>query len=195
MRTLVGTARLQGTILFWVVVLLWAIELVDLFVFGRRLDRFGIRPLNPEGLLGILFAPFLHGGFGHLIANTFPLMFLGWLVMLRRVADFFTVATFAILIGGLGTWLFGGPGTIHIGASGVVFGFLGYLLLRGYFERSFTSILLAVVVGIVYGGALWGLLPGVPGISWQGHLFGFVGGGAAARSMAGRRPARRYGAA
>jgi membrane associated rhomboid family serine protease len=191
MRTMVGTAKSQVTILFWIVVLLWVIELVDLLVFRRQLDRYGIRPLNPSGLIGIPLAPFLHGGLGHLLANTFPLVFLGWLIMLRRIADFFAVAAFAILIGGLGTWLFGGPGTIHIGASGVVFGFLGYLLLRGYFERSFTSIALAVVVGLLYGGALWGLLPGVPGISWQGHLFGFMGGGTAARAMSGRRSSGR----
>jgi membrane associated rhomboid family serine protease len=124
------------------------------------------------------------------VANTLPFVFLGWLVMLRRMADFFVVSAFAILVGGLGVWLFGGPNTLHIGASGVVFGFLGYLLLRGYFERSFTSILLAVVVGVLYGGALWGVLPSEPGISWQGHLFGFIGGGGAARTLARKRSNR-----
>ena len=181
--------KTHATILFWTVALLWAIELVDLFVLRRALDRLGIRPHEIGGLWGILFAPFLHGGLGHLLANTIPLMFLGWLTMLRRTAEFFIVAASAMLIGGLGTWLFGAPNTIHIGASGVVFGFLGYLLARGYFERSFTSIAIAVVVGLLYGGALWGVLPSGPGISWQVHLFGLLGGGAAARALA--RPSSR----
>jgi membrane associated rhomboid family serine protease len=175
---------MHAAVLFWTVAVLWLIELIDLLLFRRSLDRFGIRPRDLAGLWGILFAPFLHGGLGHLLANTVPLIFLGWLVMLRRTADFFVVATFAALIGGLGTWLFGGPNTIHIGASGVVFGFLGYLLARGYFERSFTSIALAVIVGVLYGGALWGVLPSDPRISWQGHLFGLLGGGGAARVLA-----------
>ena len=184
MPGLASAIKTHTTILVWTVGLLWAIELVDLFVFRRALDRFGIRPRDLAGLWGILFAPFLHGGLPHLIANTFPLIVLGWLVMVRRTADFFVVAVFAALIGGLGTWLFGGPNTIHIGASGVIFGFLGYLLARGYFERSFTSIAVAVVVGVLYGGALWGVLPSGPGISWQGHLFGLLGGSGAARALA-----------
>ena len=191
MRSLATSARVHATVLFWTVALLWAIELIDLLVFGRQLDRLGIRPHDTGRLWGILFAPFLHAGLGHLLANTVPLITLGWLVMLRRTADFFVVTLFAILIGGLGTWLFGSPSSLHLGASGVVFGFLGYLLARGYFERSFTSIALALVVGIIYGGALWGLLPGTPGISWQGHLFGFLGGGSAARVMANTGSAAR----
>ena len=189
MRGLASAVKTHATILFWTVALLWAIELIDLFLLRRSLDRFGIRPRDLAGLVGILFAPFLHGGIGHLLANTFPLLFLGWLVMVRRTADFFVVAACATLIGGLGTWLFGGPNTIHIGASGVVFGFLGYLLLRGYFERSFTSIALAAIVGLLYGSALWGVLPSGPGISWQGHLFGLLGGGGAARALT-RRSSR-----
>ncbi len=175
------------TILFGAVVLMWTLELVDLLFLRGSLDGAGIRPRTPDGLWGILFAPFLHGGLGHLVANTVPLLTLGFLVMLRRVADFLAVTGIAIVVAGLGVWLFGQPNTIHIGASGLVFGYLGYLLLRGYFERSVTSIVLSVIVGLLYGGALWGLLPGAPGISWQGHLFGFLGGGAAARLLARRR--------
>jgi membrane associated rhomboid family serine protease len=88
-----------------------------------------------------------------------------------------------MLVGGLGTWLIGSPG-VHVGASGLIFGYLGFLLARGYFERNFPSILLAIVVGSLYGGAIWGVLPTQPGISWEGHLFGFIGGVLAARFLA-----------
>ena len=179
--------RAQVFILFGLVTLFWILELVDLLVLRRSLDTWGIRPRTVDGLWGILFAPFLHGGLGHLIANTLPFLTLGWLVMLRRTSDFFVVTFVAMLVGGLGAWLLGGRNTIHIGASGIIFGYLGYLLLRGYFERSVVSILVSVVVGIFYGGALWGLLPSGPGISWQGHLFGFLGGVGAARLMGRRR--------
>ena len=182
---------MQIAILFWLVTLIWTLELVDLLFLRGALDGFGIRPRRVDWLWGILFAPFLHGGLGHLVANTSSLLFLGWLVLLRRTGDFFVVTALAILVGGLGVWLFGAVGTIHIGASGLVFGYLGYLLLRGYFERSVVSILVSVVVGVLYGGALSGILPGVPGISWEGHLFGFLGGAGAARLLARPRRARR----
>ncbi|MBA2449957.1 MAG: rhomboid family intramembrane serine protease [Chloroflexi bacterium] len=177
----------QLTILFTFIALIWALELVDLLLFGGSLDAFGIRPRTPSGLLGIIFAPFLHGGLPHLVANTVPFLTLGWLVMLRRTSDFFVVTLIAGLVGGLGVWLVGRPNSVHIGASGLVFGYLGYLLLRGYFERSVSAILLSIAVGLFYGGALWGLLPSQPGVSWQAHLFGFLGGGGAARALARRR--------
>jgi membrane associated rhomboid family serine protease len=186
MRTLAVKARLQASVLLWFLAILWVLELLDVSVLGRSLDRFGIRPRTIDGLWGILFAPFLHGGLPHLMANTIPLIFLGWLVMLRGLGQFFAVSALVMLVGGLGVWLFGQPGSIHIGASGLIFGYLGYLLLRGYFERSFTAILIAVVVGLLYGGALWGVLPSRPGISWEGHLFGFLGGALAARVSAKR---------
>lgn len=186
-RSLADHAATHATILGWFVGLIWALELIDVFLLRGSLNALGIRPRSASGLWGILFAPFLHGGLPHLIANTVPLLMLGWLVMLRRLSDFFVVTALAMLIGGLGVWLFAQPNTIHLGASGLIFGYLGFLLLRGYFERSFTSILLAVVVGVLYGGALWGLLPSRPGISWEGHLFGFLGGAAAARVLTRKR--------
>jgi membrane associated rhomboid family serine protease len=164
------------------VVLAWGVEIIDFFL-GGNLNRFGILPRNGSGLLGILFAPLLHGDFAHLISNTVPFIALGWLVMVRRTSDFFVVTAIALLLGGLGTWLFGAPG-YHIGASGLIFGYLGFLLLRGYFERSVFSILFSVFVGVVYGGLLWGVLPNQVGISWEGHLFGFLGGVAAAKILA-----------
>lgn len=175
--------RNQAAILSTSVALMWAIEIVDIFVLRGSLDRFGIRPHSIAGLWGILFAPFLHGGFGHLIANTLPFITLGWLVMLQETSDFFIVTAIAMVVGGLGTWLTGSPGSIHIGASGVVFGYLGFLLFRGYFLRNMPSIAVSVIVGVFYGGLIWGVLPLQVGVSWQGHLFGFIGGAIAAKFL------------
>ncbi len=164
--------------------LMWGTALINALFFQNQLLRYGIRPLSIPGLRGILFAPFLHAGLGHLMSNSVPFVVLGWLIMARSIEDFIIVSLVTMGVAGLGTWLLGGPGTLHVGASGVVFGYLGYLLLRGYFERSLGSIGLAVGVGVLYGGLIWGVLPTVPGISWQGHLFGFIGGGLAARLLA-----------
>ncbi|HZO11888.1 MAG TPA: rhomboid family intramembrane serine protease [Polyangiaceae bacterium] len=175
--------KLQAIILFGFVALLWAIEIVDQVVFRGALDNLGVRPRSLVGLPGILLAPFLHGGFAHLMANSVSLLLLGWLVMLRETRDFFVVAVLGTLVGGIGIWLIGPSGSIHIGASIVVFAMLGYLLLRGWFDRRFWPIAGSVVIGLLYGGMLFGMLPGQAGISWEGHLFGFVGGGLAARLL------------
>ena len=185
-KALVRELKTQGQILGGFVAVMWVLELVNFFVFRQALDRYGIFPREIIGLRGILFAPFLHGSLGHLIANTIPFLILGWFVMLQETSDFFVVTGITMLVSGLGVWLFGAPG-IHVGASGVIFGYLGFLLLRGYFERNFPSILLSLIVGSLYGGALWGILPTVPGISWEGHLFGLIGGVLAARLLARRR--------
>lgn len=170
----------QGVILAVVVAALWFIELVDWLVLRGALDGLGVRPRTLAGIPAVLIAPLLHAGFGHLLANTIPLIVLGWLVMVRRTADFFVVGLMAALWSGLGIWLFGGAATIHLGISGVIFGYLGYLLARGYYERSMRAVGLAVVALLLYGGMLWGVLPLQQGASWQGHLFGFVGGWVAA---------------
>jgi membrane associated rhomboid family serine protease len=179
----------QVTILGGWVALMWVIEILDQVVFQRSLDRLGldrlgIMPRSMSGLWGILWAPFLHGSFSHLIANTVPFLSLGWLVMLRRTSDFWVVTALAMAIGGGGTWLLGAPNTVHIGASGLVFGYLGFLLLRGYFERQFWSICLSVGVMTLYGGLLFGVLPVARGVSWEGHLCGFLGGVFAAKLLA-----------
>ncbi len=184
-KALARELKTQGKILGGFVTLIWVLELVDFFL-GGALNSYGIRPREIIGLRGILFAPFLHGGLPHLIANTIPFLTLGWFVMLQETSDFFIVTGITMLVSGLGVWLFGSPG-VHIGASGLIFGYLGFLLLRGYFERNIPSILLSLIVGFLYGGALWGVLPTVPGISWEGHLFGFIGGGIAARFLARRK--------
>jgi len=182
---IVRELRTHGVILGGLVALMWILVTID-FVLRGSLLAYGILPHRLIGLRGILFAPFLHGGFTHLIANTIPFVTLGWLIMLRETRDFFAVTAITMLVSGLGVWVFGNPYSIHIGASGVVFGYLGFLLLRGFFERSVIAIVLSVLVGFFYGGVLWGILPTQPGISWEGHLFGFLGGIIAARLLARR---------
>src|SRR3984893_14511553 len=188
MTALKRTAGVQTAILGVCVLLAWSVELVDRVAFGGSLERYGIQPRNVAGLWGILAAPVLHAGWLHLFANTVPFVVLGWLVMLRRLSDFVVVTALALLIGGLGVWLLGAPNSIHVGASGLIFGYLGYLLARGYFERSVWAVLLGLAALLLYGGVLWGVLPGQPGISWEGHLFGFVGGAAAARVLVSSKP-------
>ncbi len=183
--------KTQVTVLFGLLALMWGIEIVDqaIFrpVFRTTLDIYGIIPKNPIGLRGILFAPFLHGSFPHLLSNTIPFIVLGWLIMVRETSDFLWVSLISAFVSGVGTWLFGSSG-VHIGASGVIFGYLGYLLLRGYFERSAIAVAMSLGVGTLYGSLLWGVLPFQYGtmhrISWEGHLFGFIGGVIAAWLLA-----------
>ncbi|NBD16253.1 MAG: rhomboid family intramembrane serine protease [Cyanobacteria bacterium] len=172
----------QLTILFGLLAVFWLVELVDLFLLqSYSLDRFGIAPRNILGLRGIVFAPFLHGNLPHLITNTVPFLTLGWLVMLQETKDFWRVTGLTMLVGGFGVWLIGQPNSIHIGASILIFGYLGFLLFRGYFQRNAPSIALSIIVGLFYGSLIWGVLPSRAGISWEGHLFGFIGGVIAAR--------------
>jgi membrane associated rhomboid family serine protease len=178
--------KTQFSILGGFVALIWIIEILDSLIFQRLLrpglDQFGIYPRNFTGLRGIVLAPFLHGGYYHVSANTVPFLVLGWLVMLRNTKDFWAVSITTALISGLGTWLFGRT-ALHIGASGMIFGYFGYLLFRGYFERSMVAIAISLLVGITYSGMIFGILPNQPWISWEGHLFGFIGGAVAARLM------------
>lgn len=185
-QALTRELKTQGTILGGFVAVMWILEIVDI-VLGGALNSYGVRPHQLIGLRGILFAPFLHGGLGHLIANTIPFLVLGWFVMLQETRDFFVVTGITMLVSGLGTWLVGSSNSVHIGASGIIFGYLGFLLLRGYFERNFPSILLSLIVGFLYGGTIWGVLPIQYGVSWQMHLFGFIGGVIAARLLARRK--------
>ena len=118
------------------------------------------------------------------MSNTVPLLVLGFFIMLRRKRDLAYVSVLSALVGGAGIWLIGASNSVHIGASILVFGYLGYLLSRGIFERRFWPIVGSVVVFFLYGGALFGVLPGQAGISWEGHLFGFLGGILSAKLMA-----------
>jgi membrane associated rhomboid family serine protease len=177
------TLRVQIIILGGFIIFIWILEAID-WVLGGSLDQFGIIPRQASGIWGIGAAPLLHAGFGHVAANTVPFLILGWFVLLRGVKTFMFVTALVILVGGLGTWLIGPSSSVHLGASGLVFGYFGYLLLRGYFERSWEAVVWSLVVLILYGGMMAGLFPGSIGISWQMHLFGFLGGGLAAYLLA-----------
>jgi membrane associated rhomboid family serine protease len=183
MQALKQTAATQAAILFACVLAAWLVELVDRVAYSGSLERYGIHPRDVASLWGIVVAPLLHAGWLHLIANTGPFVVLGWLVMLRGIRDFVVVTCLAVTLGGLGVWLVGTSNSIHVGASGVIFGYLGYLLARGYFERSLWAIVVGLAALLLYGGVLWDVLPGQPGISWEGHLFGFLSGVAAARLL------------
>ena len=147
--------KTQAIILGSFVSIFWIVELIDIFIFHGKLDNLGVQPHTLKGLRGIFFAPFLHGDLSHLIT----------------------------IIGGLGVWLFGPTNSVHIGASILIFGYLGFLLLRGYFQKQIISICVSILIFCLYGGLIIGLLPAQPGISWQGHLFGFLGGALAARLL------------
>ena len=174
----------QAKIIGVLITIIWMLETVDQLLLQHRLNRLGIVPRTQIGLRGILFAPVLHGTWNHLIANTLPFAVLGWFTLLHGVTEF-TVATAVIwLVSGLGIWLFAAPNTIHIGASGIIFGYFGFLLSRSYFEQELLSAAVSVVVALLYGPLIWGVLPSRRrGISWQGHLFGFAGGILTARYL------------
>lgn len=184
MKDVMQELKTQVSIIAVFVAIFWILEFINQFVFGDRLDAFGIIPRNIIGLRGIIFAPFLHANFSHLIANTVPFIVLSWFVMLQHTRDFFIVTITTMLVGGLGVWLIAPPNSVTIGASILIFGYLGFMLLRGYFQKNLPSILLSLIVVFLYGGMLWGVLPSNPHISWQGHLFGFLGGVLAAKIIA-----------
>lgn len=171
------------------VALLWALEVIDTAV-GHRLDGWGIEPREVDGFVGILTAPLLHGGWGHLIANTVPALVLGFLVLATGLRRGLVATAIIWAVGGLGVWLFAGADTEHIGASGLVFGWLTYLIVQGFVDHKPGEIAIGVVVLLVYGGILWGVLPGRPGVSWQGHLFGALAGVLAAIVVSERRGRR-----
>jgi membrane associated rhomboid family serine protease len=164
---------------------LWLVTGLNLFVFEGRLLAYGILPRAEEGLPGVVLAPLLHGGFNHLIANTTGILIFGGLVMLRSRSHFWMVTIVGALASGLGTWLFGRP-AVHVGASGIVFAYFGYLLFTGFFERRIGSLLLSIAVFFIWGPTIYGILPLARDISWEGHLFGFIGGMLAAWVLAGR---------
>jgi membrane associated rhomboid family serine protease len=162
---------------------MWVLEVVDV-ALDHRLDQYGIEPRDPDGLVGVVAAPFLHADFGHLIANTIPFVALGIIIGLQGVARVLAVTGIVLLVSGLGTWLVAPDNSIHIGASGIVFGYAAYLLARGIFNRDLIEIAIGLGVAAIWGTALLGGLVPQDGVSWQGHFFGAVGGVLAARVFA-----------
>jgi membrane associated rhomboid family serine protease len=185
-----GTDRTNALLLVVAMVgLMWLLEIVDIAA-DHRLDNYGIHPRDVDGLAEIFAAPFLHAGFGHLISNTVPFLAMGATIALGGLARVALVTLIVAVISGLGTWVIAASNSIHLGASGVVFGYASYLVSRGIFSRRLSELAIGVVVVAIWGiGLLQGLLP-QERISWQAHLFGAVGGVVAASVLAGRREAK-----
>lgn len=158
-----------------VIALLWVIEVVNFGVFQGTLTRWGIVPRTVQGLPGILLHPLLHIGFAHLAMNSIGFLMLGGLVIVREVRDFWVATLLSTLVGGLGTWVIGRPEP-HVGLSGVIFGYLGYLLTTGWFDRRVGSIIISILAALCWGTLLFGLSPMQRGVSWEVHLFGMLGG-------------------
>lgn len=161
---------------------LWGIELCNLLV-GHRLSAWGIMPRSLFGLLGIPFSPFLHGNVFHLMVNTIPFVILGSFVMLQGKKTFLEVSLFIMLLGGAGVWLLG-RSAVHVGASGVIFGYFGFLVTHGWYSRNRSALLVGLLTILLYGSMIWGVLPTRLPVSWEGHVFGLLAGGLAARLKA-----------
>jgi membrane associated rhomboid family serine protease len=181
-----------GVTILTFVALLYVVEVFNQ-LSGDRLDNNGIKPLETDGLVGIVFAPLLHANWEHLIANTVPALVLGFLMTLAGLSRFIFATAFIWILGGFGTWLIGNVGNTCggepdiIGASGLIFGWLTFLLVFGFFTRKVWQIVVGLIVLFVYGTVLFGALPqvGCTGISWQGHLCGAIAGVIAAYLLSG----------
>jgi membrane associated rhomboid family serine protease len=183
---LIRELRRDVRILVGAVAVLWAALLLDAIGFRGDLLQFGIVPRTLVGLRGLAFGPLLHAGVAHLAGNTAGLVAFGGLVLLREEADFWWATGLGAAMSGVGTWLVG-RAAIHVGASGIVFAYFGYLLFTGVFERRLGPALLSAATAVTWGSLVFGVLPGQPGISWELHLFGLAGGAAAALLSARQR--------
>lgn len=159
--------------------LLWAIEIVNA-LSGQRLDTYGITPRRTGELLDIVPAAFLHANYSHLASNSVPLMVLGFIAALGGIARYLAVALTITVISGLGVWLISPAHSVTLGASGLIFGLFGYLVIRGFVDRRALDVIVGLIIGMLYGSILWGVLPTATGVSWQAHLFGLFGGVVAA---------------
>lgn len=181
----IGTSAITVGVLL---ALMWIVEVLDSTILGDRLQANGILPRSTAGLDGILWSPFLHSGFPHLISNSIPFVVLSGLVLTGGRSRYFRASAIIIVLGGLAVWAFAiGSNENHIGASGWVFGLLGFTLAAAIREKKVASILAGVVAAVAYGGIIvQGVVP-TDGISWEGHLFGFIAGIVAARLVVKKR--------
>lgn len=154
---------------------MWLLELLDSLTLNS-LDAYGIEPRQPGDLVNIIWAPFLHFGWPHLIGNSGPFLVLGVITYMAGVRRWVVATVISVLSSGLAAWLLSPVGSITAGASGLIFGWLTYLLVRGLFTGKPAQIAIAVVVFFLYGSVLWGVFPTMPGVSWQAHLGGAIGG-------------------
>lgn len=169
---------------FTLIVIMWVGFFLSL---SFPINRFGIIPRQIHGLYGIFLAPFLHGSLSHILMNTTSLLTFGFIYAMVKAKDTLKTCLWIIIFSGFFTWLIGRP-AVHIGASGLVFGLYGYLVAHGWYSKKFIAFFTSFALIFVYGGILFGLLPGRPQISWEAHLFGFLGGIALARYRNQRRP-------
>lgn len=174
LQQIISAIKDNSWFVFKLLALLWGINLLN-FLFKYRLNYLGIYPRSVRGLIGILFSPFLHGGFDHLFYNSIPLFLLADLILAQGSLVFYHVTLFVILFGGFFIWLCGRR-AIHIGSSTLVMGYFGFLLGNAYYHFTMTAILLALICLYYFSGLFMALLPGKRGISWEGHVFGFLSG-------------------
>ena len=177
--------RQQILLILGCVALLWGVECVNALL-DHHLNRWGLLPRSLPGLVGIPLSPFLHGSFAHLTLNTVPFVVLGGFVAFRGTRIFLAVSFCIILLSGAALWLLG-RSAYHVGASSVLFGYFGYLVACGWYERSVTALLVALLTLGLYGGTVWGVLPTRSYVSWEGHLFGLLAGVLVARLVTLRR--------
>ena len=168
------TVKQRFRVILGLLLLLLAIEIVNIFT-GRSLSQFGISPRNIHYLTGILTAPFIHGNLTHLISNSIPLAVFSFLLMIHGFVRYLLVSLWIMVVGGGLVWLFGRE-AMHIGASGVIYGYFGYLVVAGFVAKEFKLLLISLLVILGYGGMVWGVLPTTPYVSWESHLFGAIAG-------------------
>ncbi|MFD7443767.1 rhomboid family intramembrane serine protease [Streptomyces sp. NPDC059909] len=188
-RSRTDRAKAAGKLMLGWVALLWALEAIDVAT-GHSLDPYGITPREPGELGDIVSASFLHFGFAHVASNSVPLLIFGFLAALGGIRRFLAVAALIIVADGIGVWLISPPNSNTAGASGLVFGLFGYLLVRGFVDRRLLDVATGLVIGAIWGGSiLLGISPANTEVSWQGHLVGLVAGVAAAFVFRRRRAA------
>ncbi|GLU50125.1 rhomboid family intramembrane serine protease [Nocardiopsis ansamitocini] len=169
---------------------MWVFEIIDYFAGGSLDYSFGIRAWDFDAPWTVLTAPLMHANFAHLIANSVPMLVLGSLVALSGLSRFIWASLIIAVVSGVGVWLLAAPNSLTVGASGLIFGYFGFLVLRGIIERKTIDIVVMICVVIFYGTMIFGVLPQGQSISWQAHLFGFIGGLLAAYMLPRRNAAQ-----
>ena len=168
---------------------IWVVSVFNIHT-GQALSPYGIHPRTLPGLIGLFTWPFLHGSYLHLVQNTTPLLILGSVVVLQNERWFARLTFYVSVAGGWGVWLFGRQ-AVHIGASGLVFGYFGYIIARGVYDRGWAALVVALAVLLLYGGMIWGVFPSDPYVSWEGHLCGLLAGAIYGRAQS-LRGSRRH---